>query len=209
MTNWEPGSEPREHYAVEAARIEAKRLVSGDSPATEMTWAFEVDAAGLVWVEWDERYPGFSATLADALGSLSPAGEAPRLSTYWVDRTLTWLNAGGDEDPAIDVASGNATVLQRHGLTVKAIAQYEQFPTEELPKDEVILGLLRWSERSWTVSPATATPCQRMTPEPWLACGARRTDDRGGSGRAGQRPGQQPQTVGMGRYPPSGEAVWR
>lgn len=109
-----------------------------------MTWNFEVDDAGLVWVVLDANYRGFSSTLADALGSLSPAGERPSLSTYWVDRALTWLVAATDHDQPTDVASGNATVLQREGATVKAIALYDTFETEELPVQEVVYGLLQW-----------------------------------------------------------------
>lgn len=109
-----------------------------------MTWTFETDAAGLIWVAPDENYPGFSAALADSLGSLSPAGEPPRLSTYWVDRTLTWLDAADGGGPSVEVASGNMSALQRDGQTVRAISLYETFAEEELPLIEVVLGLLRW-----------------------------------------------------------------
>src|SRR4051794_25725053 len=76
---WQYGKEPRERFSVEAARIEAEWQAVSTVPPLRMQWELEVDAAGLVWVVPDENYPGFASTLADSLGSLSPAGEAPCL----------------------------------------------------------------------------------------------------------------------------------
>lgn len=142
--DWKYGNEPREHFRVEAARIEVERGTSLANAPTHMKWEFETDAAGLVWVAPDENYPGFSAALADALGPLGPAGGPPTQSTYWIDRALTWLDAAEDEDPPLDLAAGNSTSLQRDGQTIKAIALYETFEMEELPIVEVMHGLLRW-----------------------------------------------------------------
>jgi hypothetical protein len=141
---WQYGREPRERFSLEAARIDAEWRATSTTPPLRMTWEFEVDSAGLVWVVPDDNYRGFSSALADSLGSLSPAGEAPALSTYWVDRAITWLDAGGVDDPPVELASGNATVLQREGAIVKAVALYDTFETEELPVDELLHGLLRW-----------------------------------------------------------------
>lgn len=109
-----------------------------------MTWLFETDEAGLVWVAAHESYPGFSAALADSLGSLSPRGETPSLSTYWIDRALTWLASNEDGDQRVEVSSGNATALEQEGQVVQAVALYETFEPESLPTGEVVLGLLAW-----------------------------------------------------------------
>ena len=143
MPNWERGHEPVEHFRSEAERLAAER--GAESPTDpRMSWDFEVDDAGLVWVVLDPRFPGFAEAVSDSIGSLSPAGSEAKLSTYWIDRTLTWLVANEDSSEAVQLSSGNMSALERQGSIVRAVALYETFEPEELSADEVIGGLLAW-----------------------------------------------------------------
>ena len=53
-----------------------------------MEWTFVADVGGLVWPDPGEEAPLLKEALRDCVESLSPAGDAPTLSTYWIDRLL-------------------------------------------------------------------------------------------------------------------------
>jgi len=63
-----------------------------------MAWSITVEPAGLVWVDPGATQPELKEALHDCVESLSPAGTAPALSTYWIDRVLAreGLNAYRD-----------------------------------------------------------------------------------------------------------------
>lgn len=143
MPNWERGEEPVEHFRQEAERLTQQR---GSEPlaGARMVWQFEIDEAGLVWVVPDERFPGFAQALADSVSALSPAGSAPSLSAYWIERTLAWLVADDQTLGVVQLASGNMSALEREGDIVRAVALYDTFEPEVLPAAEVVSGLLAW-----------------------------------------------------------------
>lgn len=144
MREWDEGHEPRAYYATRAAELEKKCAADASDDASQMRWSFELDDAGLIWVATDPAFPGFAAVLADAVGPLSPQGEPPALSTYWIDRTVTWIAENIDAADQVELAAGNSTALVQQGGAIEAVALYETFPTEVLSADEVLRGLLAW-----------------------------------------------------------------
>jgi hypothetical protein len=93
-------------------------------PAT--TWP---DDRGFIWVDLGDEWPGFTSLLADSVSSLSPIGQTPALSTYWIDATLDRIE-GGSTGPLI---WGNETELVRAGESLYAKSLYELFEAEQMP----------------------------------------------------------------------------
>jgi hypothetical protein len=110
-------------------------------PAT--TWT---DDRGLIWVDLGDEWPGFTNLLADAVSSLSPIGETPALSTYWIDATLDRIESRSTGR----LIWGNETELVRAGESLHARSLYELFDAEQMPLADfrAILGTYRDSVTS-------------------------------------------------------------
>jgi hypothetical protein len=107
-----------------------------------MSWTISIDAQGLVWARVGTSSPGFDEALADSISTLSPRGEPPALSTYWIDRALAGVESGS-EKPFL---WGNATRLTRSGDEVIAQSDYGLFADERMPVSEFVEGLKTWRE---------------------------------------------------------------
>src|SRR5437762_13739994 len=107
-----------------------------------MSWRVEAEPGGLVWVDPGPGRPSLKQALHDCVGSLSPIGEPPSLSTYWVDGTLAALSPQAPTEAVI--ASGNAWSLVRRGDTVAVRFDYAddgEAETETISIGELIAGL--------------------------------------------------------------------
>ncbi len=107
-----------------------------------MKWSVDVEPGGLVWLDPGRMRPQLKEALQDCVESLSPAGTAPNLSTYWIDRVLAGLSDGAPAESVI--ASGNAWSLVRHGDMVTVRFDYASETTEDsetIPVDELVVGL--------------------------------------------------------------------
>jgi len=69
-------------------------------------WRIRTEAGGLAWVDPGPDQGALRQALGDCVSTLSPRGEAPGLSSYWIDRLLDRLEAGEGE-----VAHGNLWVF--------------------------------------------------------------------------------------------------
>lgn len=107
-----------------------------------MSWAICTDERGLIHATVGDAYPGFEEALDDSVSALSPAGQVPELSTYWIDLALARLDRGGVEL----LVAGNCTRLIRRGGDVVAQSEYELFPEEKMCITEFIDGLKLWRE---------------------------------------------------------------
>ena len=111
-----------------------------------MNWSFHVEPGGLVWPEPGAHGPQLKDALWDCVSSLSPRGQEPKLSTYWIDRALTGLSSGRSGDFVI--ASGNAWSLLRSGDEVVVRFDYgdEDDEHETVPATELVAGLTAYRE---------------------------------------------------------------
>ena len=75
--------------------------------AERSTWRIWTDDGGLAWADPGADRPALGDAVKDCASTLSPIGEPPRLSTYWIDLLLTGLEQAGDKD----VARGDLWVL--------------------------------------------------------------------------------------------------
>ena len=97
---------------------------------------------GLIWLDLGPSWSSFNEALADAVSSLSPRGEPPALSTYWIDRALAAEHA---ESGAV-VAGGNSTTIVRTRYGVRAESDYELFDAQEMPLAEFLSALQQWRD---------------------------------------------------------------
>lgn len=100
-------------------------------------WRIWPDPAGLAWADPGDDRDAFRSALEDCADSLSPAGQPPGLSTYWVDHLLGQLERGRDGE----VANGNLWTLTVKGDTVEVRMNVDP-PTSE-PLDVVGIDELR------------------------------------------------------------------
>jgi hypothetical protein len=112
-----------------------------------MPWTIWVDDRGLIWANAGDDLPGFNEALADSISALSPIGQPPALSTYWIDKAL----AGVERHSGRPISSGNATSLTRDGEEVVAESEYELFEDERMSVTAFVEGL-----RLWRTAVATA-----------------------------------------------------
>ena len=107
-----------------------------------MAWSITVEPAGLVWVDPGATQPELKEALQDCVESLSPAGTAPALSTYWIDRVLAGLSGSASTEAIL--ASGNEWSLVRHGDTIAVrflYAEEGESESETIGVDELREGL--------------------------------------------------------------------
>ncbi len=112
-----------------------------------MTWSIDVEAGGLVRLDPGGERPQLKEALEDCVGSVSPAGTPPRLSTYWIDLVLAGLSSVVPLESVI--ASANAWSFVRHGDMVTARFDYSEEGEEEsetIPVDELVVGLSVYRE---------------------------------------------------------------
>jgi hypothetical protein len=89
-----------------------------------MSWSIDVEPGGLVRLDPGRERPQLKQALDDCVESLSPAGTAPNLSTYWIDRALAGLSRRVPAESVI--ASGNAWSLVRRGEIVIVTFEYAE-----------------------------------------------------------------------------------
>ena len=111
-----------------------------------MSWRFSTGPKGLIWVDGGADRQGFTEALNDSISALSPRGEAPTLSTYWIDHSLRAVRTALSEDE-IAVAGGNATAIYRHGDQVVAMSLYREFEAESMTVEEFEVVLEEWRNR--------------------------------------------------------------
>jgi hypothetical protein len=103
---------------------------------------FDIEPGGLIWPNPGDDRPALRDALSDSVGSLSPVGVAPSLSTYWIDRALAALASSAPAESI--VASGNAWSLIRNGDRVVVQFDYAdegEEPADAIPVDELSAGL--------------------------------------------------------------------
>jgi hypothetical protein len=74
---------------------------------------------------------------------LSPRGEDPALSTYWIDHALENVHRPNSDDELV-VSGGNATSVFRSGRQVRAESLYDTFEAEWMDVHEFERGLQEW-----------------------------------------------------------------
>ena len=119
------------------------------------------DHDGLVWLDLGREWPGFNEALADSVSTLSPRGESPALSTYWIDHALSKVASR----PGTEVSSGNATRLVRTDEGIRARSDYELFEDEEMPVEHFVRLLQVW--RSAVVERIEASDPKRPQQAPY------------------------------------------
>lgn len=77
-------------------------------------WRIYTEAGGLSWVDVGPSRGAVGDALADCASTLSPRGEPPSLSTYWIDRVLDRLDDGDGE-----IAHGDLWILRRAGESIE------------------------------------------------------------------------------------------
>jgi hypothetical protein len=112
-----------------------------------VTWSFDIEPGGLVWPNPGDDRLALREALWDGVGSLSPAGVAPSLSTYWIDMALAALSSSAP--PESVVASGNAWSLRRNGDRVVVQLDYADEgdePADTIPVDELSAELTAYRD---------------------------------------------------------------
>ena len=103
-------------------------------------WRARTDDGGLTWLDPGPDRPALRAALEDCAETLSPAGEPPALSTYWVDRLL---ERAAELEPG-DIAHGNLWVLTAADRMVEVRMDVDppsSEPIEVIETDDLIRGL--------------------------------------------------------------------
>src|SRR4051794_24959938 len=98
---------------------------------------------GLVWVTLGSSRPGWYEAMNDSISSLSPRGQSPELSTYWIDHALTRVNS----PPGTRITGRNSTRIERTATGVVAKSDYEMFEDEHMSVDDFDSLLRAWRDR--------------------------------------------------------------
>ena len=111
-----------------------------------MTRSFDIEPSGLVRPNPGDDRPALRDALWDGVASLSPAGVAPSVSTYWIDRALAALASSAPRESV--VASGNAWSLLRNGdrVVVQFDADEGDEPADTIPVDELSAELTAYRD---------------------------------------------------------------
>jgi hypothetical protein len=78
-------------------------------------WQIWTDDRGLAWADPGPHRTALGDAVRDCAETLSPVGQSPRLSTYWIDDLLDEM----DKTEAGVIAHGNLWVLTRNGPNVE------------------------------------------------------------------------------------------
>lgn len=78
-------------------------------------WRIWTEPGSLAWADPGPEYVGMADAIADCAETLSPRGEPPTLSTYWIDLLLE----GIDERRKGELAHGNLWVFTLNGENVE------------------------------------------------------------------------------------------
>jgi hypothetical protein len=105
-------------------------------------WQFRERDDQIIEVDLGPEWPGFTEALNDAVSTRAPRGEPAGLSTFWIDRTLSWLESA--DSPKKELASGNATSLVLDGSFVVAQSDYEMWPDSRMSLDDFVRGMELW-----------------------------------------------------------------
>jgi hypothetical protein len=108
-----------------------------------MAWRFWTGPEGLIWADLGDGREVFNEALNDTISALSPRGEEPALSTYWIDHALDNVRRPNTDGDA-QISSGNATVLFRKGSRVRAESLYDTLEAEWMDVSEFEQGLHDW-----------------------------------------------------------------
>jgi hypothetical protein len=98
---------------------------------------------GLIWITLGSSRPGWYEAMNDGISSLSPRGQPPELSTYWIDHAL----AGVDSAPGSKITGGNSTRIERTTDGVVAKSDYEMFEDEHMSVEDFVSLLRAWRDR--------------------------------------------------------------
>lgn len=91
-------------------------------------WRIWTDDRGLAWADPGPHRPALGDAVRDCAETLSPVGESPRLSTYWIDDLLAEM----DNTEAGVIAHGNLWVLTRNGSNVEVRMDVDPIDSEPL-----------------------------------------------------------------------------
>jgi hypothetical protein len=78
-------------------------------------WRIWTEPGGLTWADPGPERDALRSALEDCAETLSPIGEPPRLSTYWIDHRLAQLERARDGE----IANGNLWTLTVTGDAVE------------------------------------------------------------------------------------------
>lgn len=124
------------------------------------------EQGGLLWVDLGPGWPGFSEALNDGVSALSPSGEPPAASTYWIDHALDALDGATGQV----IASGNASRIVHAAGGACAESDYELFERESMSLRTLREILLAWRKevvaqlRSGDAARPSQGPYQRNPP---------------------------------------------
>jgi hypothetical protein len=76
-------------------------------------WPIWTEKGGLAWVDPGTDHPALRDAIQDIAATLSPVGQPPRLSTYWIDEVLAAIQRRDGE-----VSHGNLWVLTLRDQTI-------------------------------------------------------------------------------------------
>lgn len=101
--------------------------------ADKTLWRVWTESGGLARLDPGPDRPALRAALEDCAETLSPLGEPPALSTYWLDRMLELAKASDHAE----IAHGNLWVLTAHGGLVEVRMDVDPAASEPLDLIEV------------------------------------------------------------------------
>lgn len=103
-------------------------------------WRVWTDPGGLAWTDPGNDRSALRSAIEDCASTLSPVGQPPTLSTYWIDQLLAALAAPGEHE----LSHGNLWVLTLHGQAVEVRMDVDPETSEPLDVvgvDELMSGL--------------------------------------------------------------------
>ncbi len=116
-----------------------------------MRWTIWKDKSGLICAEVDDGHPGFNEALADAISSLSPVGQPPALSTYWIEIAAARAALRLVEERVLSMQDGFRTLSQRllssgaPGVRRNMVSFFQCFSMYAIAFPSPEFGSTRWS----------------------------------------------------------------
>ncbi len=129
-----------------------------------MPFQFTTTASGDVTVACSGRMRLFADVLNDCIGTRSPRGAPPGLSTYWIDEALKEFRAHIGIAEASAIFSGNASYLELVDGLIEARYDYDPPDSdivERLPLEDLVVLLDAWRAEVIRLDPTAPT---RMPP---------------------------------------------